>query len=148
MSSLKISLIDPVHTCTCRVLYGDTDAGGVVYNANYLRYFEQGRSAFMRENVLSYKAIEDMGFILPVVESYLRYKAPAGYDDLLTIKTSMQQISAVSWRFNHHILLSDSNKLLVKGFTVHASVNRKGKLSKMPAELIDKFNRVSSPPPI
>ena len=145
MSSLKIALADPVHLCSCRVLYGDTDAGGVVYNANYLRYFEQGRSSFMRELVCSYKILEEQGFILPVVESYVRYKAPAQYDDLLTIKTSMQQISPLSWRFNHHVLRSEDNKLLVKGFTVHASVNRQGKLSRLPAEYRDKINKVATP---
>ena len=146
MSSLKISLTEPVHVCTYRVLYGDTDAGGVVYNANYLRFFELGRSSFMREHVSSYKEIEEAGFILPVVETYLRYKAPARYDDLLTIKTSMQQISNFSWRFNHHILLSAGDRLLVKGFTIHASVNMAGKLARLPSEYLDRIQKVSSAP--
>ena len=144
MSSLKIGLTDPVHLCSYRVLYGDTDAGGVVYNANYLRYFEQGRSGFMREYISSYKALEDLGFILPVVESYLRYKAPARYDDLLVIKSSMQQISPISWRFNHHVLRASDDKLLVKGFTVHASVNRDGKLAKLPPEYLTKMKAITA----
>ncbi len=144
MSSLKITLSDPVHLCTCRVLYGDTDAGGVVYNANYLRYFEQGRSSFMRDYISSYKELEEQGFVLPVVESYLRYKAPARYDDLLTIKTSMQHVSAVSWRFNHHVIRAEDEKLLVKGFTVHAAVNRQGRLAKLPEEYIDKINKIAA----
>lgn len=147
MSSLKISLTDPIHLCTCRVLYGDTDAGGVVYNANYLRYFEQGRSSFMREYVSSYKALEELGFILPVVESYLRYKASARYDDILTIKTSMQQVSTISWRFNHHVLRAEDEKLLVKGFTVHAAVNRQGKLAKLPPEYVAKIQAIAAPFP-
>lgn len=145
MSSLKIQLMDPIHISSCRVLYGDTDAGGVVYNANYLRYFELGRSDFMRELVISYRELEENGFILPVVETYLRFKAPARYDDLLIIKTSMQQNSSISWRFNHHIHLADSSRLLVKGFTVHATVNREGKLIKLPDLYRDKLNRVSVP---
>jgi acyl-CoA thioester hydrolase len=76
MPSLKINLTEPVHVCSYRVLYGDTDAGGIVYNANYLRFFELGRSSFMRQYVSSYKEIEEAGFILPVVETYLRYKTP------------------------------------------------------------------------
>ena len=64
-----------------RVLYGDTDAGGVVYNANYLRYFEFGRTEMMRERVCSYREIEELGFILPVTECWARYKAPAFYDE-------------------------------------------------------------------
>ena len=146
MPSLKISLTEPVHVCSYRVLYGDTDAGGVVYNANYLRFFELGRSSFMRQYVSSCKEIEEAGFILPVVETYLRYKAPARYDDLLTIKTSMQQIFNFSWRFNHHVLLSASDKLLVKGFTIHACVDKAGKLAKLPSEYLSRIQEVSSVP--
>jgi acyl-CoA thioester hydrolase len=146
MSFLKITLTEPVHVCSYRVLYGDTDAGGVVYNANYLRFFELARSSFMRQYVSSYKEIEEAGFILPVVETYLRYKAPARYDDLLTIKTSMQQISTYSWRFNHHVLLTASDKLLVKGFTVHACVNKAGKLDKLPPEYLVRIAAVASSP--
>lgn len=143
MSGLRIQLKEPIHTCTSRVLYGDTDAGGVVYNANYLRFFEKGRSAFMRELVCSYRELEELGFILPVVESYLRYKAPARYDDLLIIKSSLQEISPYTWRFNHHILRSEDEKLLVKGFTVHASVNRQGRLTRLPEDYVAKMHQVS-----
>jgi acyl-CoA thioester hydrolase len=139
MTKLKINLTPPVHECLHRVLYSDTDAGGVVYNANYLRYFELGRSEFMRDLVISYKEMEDQGYILPVVESYLRYKAPAHYDDMLLIKTAIQNIKEVSCRFNYQILRRIDNTLLVKGFTVHASVNRQGKLKKLPRDFIDRL---------
>ena len=59
---------------TYRVIYGDTDAGRVVYNANYLRFCEIGRSELMRRHVMPYSEIEQLGMILPVTESYLRYK--------------------------------------------------------------------------
>lgn len=124
-------MTEPVHDIKHRVLYGDTDAGGVVYYANYQRYFEKGRTEFMREHAFSYRELERRGYILPVVESYLRYKASACYDDLLLIRTSMQEISRISWRFNHHILRAEDDKLLVKGFTVHASINRQGKIVRM-----------------
>ncbi|MBI5558794.1 MAG: acyl-CoA thioesterase [Deltaproteobacteria bacterium] len=146
MPSLKIKLTDPVHSCSYRVLYGDTDAGGVVYNANYLRFFELGRSSFMRQYVFSYREIEKAGFILPVVETYLRFKASARYDDLLIVQSSMQRISDFSWKFSHHILRSDDEKLLVKGFTVHASVDMGGKLAKLPPEYIAKIRQVSCAP--
>ena len=145
-SSLKISLTEPVHVCSYRILYGDTDAGGVVYNASYLRFFEYARSSFMRELVTSYREIEEAGFILPVVESYLRYKAPARYDDLITIKTSMQQVSHYSWRFNHHVLLAENDKLLVKGFTVHACINKSGKLARLPSAYLSRIAEEASVP--
>lgn len=144
MSHLKIEMTDPINQCQHRVIYGDTDSGGVVYYANYLRYFEKGRSDYMREYVMSYRKLEELGFILPVVESYVRYKAPARYDDLILINTSLQAVSNITWRFNHHIRSADDNKLLVKGFTIHASVNRQGKLAKMPADVIAMLGNVAS----
>ena len=88
MSKIAVSLTEPIFATTYRVIYGDTDAAGVVYNANYLRYFEIGRTEMMRAWALPYSAIEELGCILPVTESYLRFKAPAAYDDLITIATS------------------------------------------------------------
>ncbi len=139
MTNLKIELNEPVHETSQRVLYGDTDAGGVVYYANYQRYFERGRTEFMRDYAVSYRKLEERGYILPVVESYLRYKASARYDDLLLIRTSMEEISRISWRFTHHILRVEDNKLLVKGFTVHASINRQGKIVRMDQDILDQF---------
>lgn len=128
---------------TTRVLYGDTDAGGVVYNANYLRYFEIGRTELMRAWVCSYRHIESLGLVLPVTECWSRYKAPAFYDDLLTIETTVAEVSSLKCRFNYRILRGEDQlerpKLLVKGYTVHAAVTRDGKLSRLPAEIIDKI---------
>lgn len=128
---------------TTRVLYGDTDAGGVVYNANYLRYFEIGRTELMRAWVLSYREIETLGLVLPVTECWSRYKAPALYDDLLTIETTIAELSSLKCRFNYRILRTETEaprpKLLVKGYTVHAAVTRDGKLARLPEALLEKM---------
>ncbi|MFP3983382.1 MAG: acyl-CoA thioesterase [Desulfurivibrionaceae bacterium] len=142
MTDLRIELTEPVHEILHRVLYGDTDAAGVVYYANYQRYFEKGRTEYMRHYALSYRELEERGYILPVVESYLRYKVSACYDDNLLIRTSMQEMSRVSWRFNHHILRARDEKLLVKGFTVHASVDRQGKIVRMSKDIHSKLRSV------
>ena len=142
---MNLSMREPVHKTTCRVLYGDTDAAGVVYYANYLRYFEKGRTEYMRDLVLTYREIEDQGLVLPVIECYSRYKSPAAYDDLLTIETSLAEFKNVSCRFNYRIYRYDSHEsrvLLAKGYTVHASVNRKGKLTRLPAPLLNKLNKI------
>lgn len=138
MSSLHTTMTQPVFRMNCRVIYGDTDAGGVVYNANYLRYFEMGRTEMMRERSLPYSLLEERGLILPVTESYLRYKAPARYDDLITIDTCLAEMKKVSCRFNYRIVRieQDGNEqLLVKGFTVHACINRQGKLTPFPDDI-------------
>ncbi len=134
---------EPIFRTQCRVLYGDTDAAGVVYNANYFRYFEIGRTEMMREWVCTYREIEKLGFILPVAECFSRFKAPALYDDLLTIETSINKLSRVSCRFNYRIVRHEPEKekpkLLVKGYTLHAFVNREGKLSALPEEIMAKM---------
>ncbi len=120
-----------------RVIYGDTDAGSVVYNAQYLRFFEIGRTEMMRAWAMPYREIEKQGFILPVTETYLRYKAPARYDDLLTISVCLAELKKVSCRFHYRISRADDEReqLLVKGFTNHACVNRRGKLTPLPPSI-------------
>jgi acyl-CoA thioester hydrolase len=140
------SLTEPIHRSTCRVIYGDTDAGRVVYNANYLRYFEIGRTEFMRELVCSYREIEDLGLVLPVTECYLRFKAPALYDDLLDIETSLTELTSVSCRFCYRITRVEPGqarpRLLAKGFTVHAAVNREGRLAKLPDTIMKRLREL------
>ncbi len=137
MSNLRLPMEEPVFQTGYRVIYGDTDAGGVVYNANYLRFFEIGRSEMMRAWAMPYREIEEQGFILPVTETYLRYKAPARYDDLLTIAVSLGELKKVSCRFHYRITRSINAKeqLLVKGFTNHACVDRQGRLTPLPPEI-------------
>ncbi len=68
MKSLSTSLTEPIFKTTCRVIYGDTDAAGVVYNANYLRYFEIGRTEMMREWALPYSQVEELGCVLACID--------------------------------------------------------------------------------
>ena len=131
------------HRTTYRVIYGDTDAAAVVYNANYLRFFEIGRTELMREKVCSYREIEKLGLVLPVTECFVRYKAFACYDDLLQIETKLVWLKKVSCKFSYRIVREDTEtgkeKLIAKGYTVHAAVSREGKLTPLPAELIPRM---------
>ena len=140
---MNMVIQEPVHNYECRVRYGDTDSGGVVYYANYLRYFEAARTEFMRKFIVSYRELEDMGFILPVTECKARYKAPALYDDLLQVETCLQDVKIYSCRFNYRIVRKENNKLLVKGYTVHATINREYKLAKFPDSLLEKLKSFS-----
>ena len=128
------------HRLEYRIIYGDTDAGGIVYNGNYLRFLEMGRTEMMRERICSYKDVEKRGLILPVTESYLRYKAPAFYDDLITIETKLVELKKVSCKFTYKIIRkeegSDKERLLTRGYTVHAAVNLQGKLTPFPEDLV------------
>lgn len=133
-------MTDPNHRTSYRVIYGDTDAAAVVYNANYLRFFEIGRTELMRENVCSYREIEALGLLLPVTECFVRYKTFAHYDDLLQIETRLVWLKKVSCKFSYRIFREDSETsketLIAKGYTVHAAVTHAGKLTPIPAELI------------
>ncbi len=128
------------HRTTYRVIYGDTDAAAVVYNANYLRFFEIGRTELMREKVCTYKTIQDMGVLLPVTECFVRYKAFACYDDLLLIETKLVELKKVSCKFSYKILRKNNEtkkeQLIAKGYTVHAAIGREGKLSPLPTTLV------------
>ncbi|PIE72631.1 MAG: thioesterase [Deltaproteobacteria bacterium] len=130
-----------------RVLYADTDAGGVVYHANYLRYFEAGRAEYMRERISSYRSVEERGFILPLTESWLRYKAPAFYDDLLIVETTIEAVTPIKCTFQYKIYRQEDNgseKLLVKGYTVHVAITREGKLTQLPEDMLQKIARYAS----
>lgn len=131
------------HRTTIRVIYGDTDSGGVVYYGNYMRYFEIGRTELMREWLCSYNEIEKMGFILPVIECWSRNKAPAYYDDLITVETEITELTKLKCKFSYRITRAENGKqkLLVKGYTVHAAVDREGKLTRLPEDIINKLGQ-------
>lgn len=138
MSRPDTKLVEPVFTTPYRVIYGDTDAAGVMYNANYLRLFEIGRTEMMRAWALPYRAMEDLGCILPVTESWLRFKAPARYDDLVDIAVSLADFSRLTCRFHYRITRTEpdgASTLLTLGFTAHACVGKGGALRPFPEEI-------------
>lgn len=145
MTDKMVEMRQPVHCYSYRVLYGDTDSGGVVYYANYLRYFEAGRTEFIRDFGSSYRKFEESGFVLPVIECHARYKAPARYDDLLSIETCLLNVKKVSCRFNYRILKKEDKKLLMQGYTIHAVVNRHGKLTSLPQNFMELLHKMTEP---
>ncbi|MGV1099013.1 acyl-CoA thioesterase [Thiovibrio sp. JS02] len=146
MAEKSLNMGEPIHRHLLRVIYGDTDSGGVVYYGNYLRYFEAARTEFMRAQVTSYKAIEASGFILPVVECHVRYKASARYDDLLVVETCLAEVRPLSCRFNYRITREEDGRLLVQGYTVHAAVTANGKLARLPADILAQLQKKSAKP--
>ena len=121
-----------------RVIYGDTDRMGVVYYANYLRYFEAGRNEFIRAKGMRYRDFEDRyRLLLPVVEAGVSYRSPARYDDLLVVETSLAEVRRASARFGYRILREGEE--LVTGHTVHACVDLEGRLQRMPRELLERL---------
>ncbi|CAK8725371.1 Thioesterase [Candidatus Electrothrix laxa] len=145
MAELHMGMTEPVFRVPYRVIYGDTDSAGLVYNANYLRLVEIGRTELMRNLAMPYSEMERQGIVLPVTESYLRYKAPAKYDDLVTIATSLAEVKFVSLRFHYRITRTEEGgheRLLAKGFTNHACINRQGKLIPFPDNIREAIQGV------
>ncbi len=126
-----------------RVIYGDTDAMGIVYHTNYIRWFELGRNELMRQLGVAYTELEKLGLNLPLTKVTCHYHAPAKYDDLLTVETKFDYIKRASIRFNSAIWDNTREKLLVDGYTIHACTNNEGKIRRIPQillQLTEKFN--------
>lgn len=120
-----------------RVIYGDTDQMGVVYYANYFRYFELSRAEYLRAQGWTYREMEAEGALLPVVEATAAYKAPAKYDDVLVIKATITELRRASLQFEYEIRRETDGALLVTGRTVHACVGRDGKPTRLPEKVSD-----------
>ena len=118
-----------------RVIYGDTDQMGVVYYANYLRYFEAGRNEYLRARGLRYRDFETTHDVfLPVIDAQVSYKKPGKYDDLLRVLTRISRIGRASVRFEYEV--RRDAELLVSGHTVHACVNRAGRVQALPKSVL------------
>ena len=120
------------HKTKYRVIYGDTDKMGIAYHANYLRWFEMGRSELFRYIGFSYKEIEEKGVFLPVSEIYCKFLLPARYDDILIIETSIDNSVKGGMKFDYSIFNESGKKILVTGHTKHAFVNSNGKVIRPP----------------
>ena len=125
----------PPHRTEIRVTYAETDAMGIVYYANYLRWFELGRTELIRSLGISYKKLEEEGIHLPVSEVFCKYLVSAKYDDLLTIETSVDFLGRASIQFQYRIFREEDGKELVTGKTLHAFLDRGGRIVKVPSYL-------------
>ena len=115
---------------TVRVRYNETDAMGFLHHANYFNYFEMGRTELYRSTGGDYRAIEQSGLFLVVVEIRCKYRAPARYDDLLTLRTTLANVNSV--KLEHDYELSREGQLLASARSMLACVDRNGKLQRMP----------------
>jgi acyl-CoA thioester hydrolase len=112
--------MDGWHETEIRVRYAETDQMGIVHHANYLVWFEAGRSELCRDRGFSYKSMEEEdNALLVVAESYCRYKSPAYYDDLLLVRTQVAEIRSRSIRFIYEIFRPSDNALVAEGETLH-----------------------------
>jgi len=127
-----------------RVIYGDTDQMGIVYYANYLRFFESGRNEFIRATGLRYRDFEEQFHLrLPVVDAQVSYRIPARYDDLLTVETTLAEVKRASARFGYRIVRGAD--VVATGHTLHACVDLEGRVQRMPRELLVRLGAGEGP---
>ncbi|MBS5823130.1 MAG: acyl-CoA thioesterase [Clostridium argentinense] len=107
------------------VRYGETDAMGVVHHANYYLYFEVAREDLIKELGISYKELEESGVMLPLVETQCKYIEAAKYDDNLVVEATISQLTPVKVKVAYVIRREEDNKILAKGTTLQAFVDRK-----------------------
>jgi acyl-CoA thioester hydrolase len=105
---------------------------GVVYYANYLVWFEIGRTELLRALGWSYRDMEAAGFVLPVIEAACQYHRPARYDDELDIETTGTMKSPVRLEFEYEIVRNADGARIVSGRTVHAALNPQGRPCRLP----------------
>jgi acyl-CoA thioester hydrolase len=115
-----------------RVRYAETDKMGVVYYANYLVWFEVGRTDLLRESGWDYREMEKEGYALPVIEAHCAYREPAKYDDMLEVRTSGTLLSPVRVKFTYEIVRAADTAVLATGTTIHATLDRTGRPCRLP----------------
>lgn len=113
-----------------RVRYAETDRMGFLHHANYLVYFEEGRTALARAQGISYRDMEDKGYLMVLTRAQVRYKSPARYDDVLTLRTSVLRTTLV--KLEHRYELFRDGVLLAEGETTLACIDREGKVQPLP----------------
>jgi acyl-CoA thioester hydrolase len=120
-----------------RVRYAETDRMGLLHHANYLIYFEQARTELLRSSHGAYKELEDQGYYLVIVKAEIKYKSPAHYDDVLTIRTTVVRTTPVRIEHKYEVFREGQGVAICEGTTTLACVDRDGKLQAMPAWLVE-----------
>ena len=126
-----------VRSTRVRVRYAETDRMGVVYYANYLVWFEVGRTEWLRDTGWNYREMERDGVSLPVIEAHCEYRQPARYDDDIEIRTRAALLTPVRLRFDYEAIRAGDGALVAAGHTIHAALDTSGRPCRLPARVRD-----------
>jgi len=129
-------MTEPPASCELhlRVRYAECDPMGYVHHANYLQYFEIGRTELLRQAGVRYRDLEQQGIFFVVARAECRYRRPARYDDLLTLKVQMTRMTHA--RIDHRYELFRDGTLLCEASTVLACVDRSGRVIPIPEDVL------------
>lgn len=123
-----------------RVRYAETDQMGVAHHAIYLVWMEAARTELMREHGLSYRELEERGYLLPVREAVCRYRRALRYDDVAVVEARILELGGASIRIGYRILLEGDVSLAAEGYTLHPFTDRSHRVVRVP----DFFRRLFS----
>lgn len=126
-----------IRTTRIRVRYAETDRMGVVYYANYLVWFEVGRTEWLRATGWSYREMEHDGVSLPVIEVHCDYRQPARYDDEIELRTRATLLSPVRIRFDYDVVRAADETVAASGHTIHAALDVNGRPCRLPARVLE-----------
>lgn len=135
----------PVTETSLRVRYAETDQMGVAHHANYLIWCEAARTDHMRAQGVSYRALEESGVRLPVVEAHVRFRAAARYDDVITIRCWVRATSSRKVTFGYAIARSDDDHLLATAETSLMAVDSRHAVTTIPPHIRAKLAPAPDP---
>jgi acyl-CoA thioester hydrolase len=141
-------MAEPRRSCDIqiRVRYAETDAMGYLHHAQYFVYFEQGRTELLRLNGVRYRDMEERGVFYVVACLECRFRAPARYDDLLTLTTTTERMTPV--RVDHAYVLKRGEDLLTEARSTLVAVGRAGRPMALPDDLYEQLTGVAECPPV
>jgi len=119
-----------------RIYYEDTDCGGVVYYANYLKYFERARTHYLEERGLSVTGLMKEGTTFVVVRAEVEYRSSAHYGDRLIVETIISDMAAASFTFSHVIRERESRRVVVEGSARLAATDGVGKVKRLDKAMV------------
>ncbi len=120
-----------------RVRYAETDQMGVAYYANYLVWFEVGRTEFCRAKGFRYADLEKQGYILVVTEAYCKYRNSVKYDEMIVVRTGLKKLNKRMVIFSYNIIRKEDKELVAEGETKHICLDSTGKVRSLPEEFLN-----------
>jgi len=126
-----------------RVRYVETDQMGIAHHSNYFSWMEAARAELMRNHGMSYRELEEKGYLLPVREAYCRYRKSLKYDDIIIIESELLELGGASIKIGYSIFKKGDNKPAAEGFTLHPFTDKNGKVVKTPDFFKKLFEKVS-----
>jgi acyl-CoA thioester hydrolase len=124
-----------------RVYYGDTDAGGVIYYANYLRYFEKSWFEYLAARGLSLLTWQEKGIFFIIKRVEVDYISTARYGETIEVETDVSEKTRASFTFHHRVTLKDTGRLVCEGKNQMVCITAEGKLRRFPPGFLERLQK-------